>query len=336
MHLQPYKPGKSPEDIKQEYNLDEVFKLASNENVYGCSPAVKRALEDTLTHAALYPDGNATSLRQEVASHLQVNENQLLFGSGLDEVIQIISRALLTEGDNIVTADVTFPQYKHHAVIEGCEIREIPLTADGCFDLKSIGQAIDDKTRIVWICNPNNPTGTYVNKTAIMEFLQSVPKETIVILDEAYYEYVTAEDYPQTIPLLKNYKNLIILRTFSKAYGLAGFRVGYGIGNEDLIEKINICRLPFNTSSFAQAAAIAALKDQVFLKDCVEKNKREREKFEKELHQLGAAFYPSQTNFIYIQADDLTMVPSFSERRLYHPPCQQRSPDYPRYTGTKR
>jgi histidinol-phosphate aminotransferase len=300
MKLKPYQPGKSPEQIQKEYNVDKVIKLASNENPFGCSPKVEAVVQNLIKHSASYPDGNAETLRQAVSQHLNVKGNQLLFGSGLDEVIQIISRTMLCIGDNIVTAALTFPQYKHHAVIEGSEVREVPLV-DGCYDLNAMAQAIDPNTKLIWICNPNNPTGTYTNEEALLEFLQKVPKETLVIVDEAYYEYVNASDYPQTLKLLNDYENLLVLRTFSKAYGLAAFRIGYAVGNEDLVERFNIARLPFNTSTFAQAAAIAALGDQAFLDSCIEENKQELQQYEEFLQKIDFEFYTSQANFIFIK-----------------------------------
>lgn len=303
LQLQPYKPGKSPEQIKKEYNVDEVIKLASNENAFGCSPKIAKAVQEALKEAATYPDGNAEIIRQKVAQHLQVKENELLFGAGLDEVIQILSRVLLCEGDNIVTANQTFVQYKHHAVIEGAEIREVPLV-DGRFDLEGIASAIDEKTKIVWICNPNNPTGTYVTEEELVSFLHKVPGYVTVVLDEAYYEYVVAEDYPETVPLIKNYDNLIVLRTFSKAYGLASLRIGYAVGNEVLIAKLNIGRLPFNTSTIAQVAAATALDDQEFIKHTVSETRTGIELFEQELETLGVSYYPSQTNFIFVHTKD--------------------------------
>lgn len=202
----------------------------------------------------------------QVAKHLGVKTEQLLFGSGLDEVIQMISRALLHEGTNVVMANPTFSQYHHHAVIEGAEVREVPLK-DGVHDLDAMLQQVDDQTKIVWICNPNNPTGTYVEKQKLLSFLESVPKSALVIMDEAYYEYAGAEDYPQTLPLLEKYENLMVLRTFSKAYGLAAFRIGYAVGNTELIGQLEVARLPFNTSTVAQSVALAALEDQAFYKN---------------------------------------------------------------------
>lgn len=241
------------------------MKLASNENPFGCSARVTEALTSLASQYALYPDGYAFKLRTKIAEHLGVKAEQLLFGSGLDEVIQMISRALLHEGTNVVMANPTFSQYHHHAVIEGAEVREVSLK-DGIHDLDAMLEQVDEKTKIVWICNPNNPTGTYVEKQKLLSFLESVPKSALVIMDEAYYEYAEAEDYPQTLPLLEKYENLMVLRTFSKAYGLAAFRIGYAIGDAKLIGQLEVARLPFNTSTVAQSVALAALEDQAFYK----------------------------------------------------------------------
>ncbi len=297
--LHPYQPGKSMEEVKRQYGLSHVIKLASNENPYGYSPAVKEAITAELDRLAIYPDGYARALREKLAQHLGVDEKQLIFGNGSDEVVQIICRAFLSAGTNTVMATPTFPQYRHNATIEGAEIREVPLM-DGRHDLQGMLEAIDEQTRVVWICNPNNPTGTYVNEEALLSFLQKVPKHVLVVMDEAYYEYVTAEDYPQTVPLLNQYDNVMVLRTFSKAYGLAGLRIGYGIASEALIRQIEPAREPFNTSVVAQAAAIAALDDQAFIKECVEKNKRGLETFYRFCEENGLHYYPSEANFILI------------------------------------
>jgi histidinol-phosphate aminotransferase len=297
--LNPYQPGKSIEEVKRQYGLSDIIKLASNENPYGCSPAVKEAIINELGHLAVYPDGYARLLREKVAAHLGVKETQLIFGNGSDEVVQIISRAFLSAGTNTVMAAPTFPQYRHNAVIEGAEIREIPLV-NGRHDLEAMLAAVDEKTRVVWICNPNNPTGTYVTEQELQSFLKRVPKHVLVVLDEAYYEYVMADDYPQTVPLLAQYDNLMILRTFSKAYGLAALRVGYGIASEALIQGMEPAREPFNTSSVAQAAAVAALDDQAFIRACSEKNREGLEMFYRFCDENGLRYYPSQTNFILI------------------------------------
>ncbi|KKI88779.1 histidinol-phosphate aminotransferase [Bacillus sp. SA1-12] len=299
LSLKPYQPGKPIEEVKKEFNLTKVVKLASNENPYGCSQKAKQAILDELDQLAIYPDGYSALLRTKVANHLGVNEDELIFGNGSDEVVQIICRALLSPETNTVMATPTFPQYKHNAVIEGTEIREVPLV-DGDHDLDAMLNQIDENTTVVWVCTPNNPTGTYVKKQALLEFLDKVPKHVLVVVDEAYYEYVAAEDYPETVPLLKDYSNVMILRTFSKAYGLAALRVGYGIGNADLIRKIEPAREPFNTSRVAQAAAIAALDDLEFITECKEKNKKGLQQFYQFCEEQGLNYYPSEGNFILI------------------------------------
>ncbi|PEZ08418.1 histidinol-phosphate transaminase [Bacillus sp. AFS018417] len=305
--LQPYKPGKSAKQMQEDYGFHSFVKLASNENPFGCSPRVMEGLQGEWNEHALYPDGGAVELRQTIAEKLHVKKEEILCGSGLDEVIQIISRTMLCQGDNVVTAGETFPQYRHHAVIEGCEVKEVPLQ-NGTYNLDEIASAIDGKTKIVWICNPNNPTGTYVNDRKLREFMREVHKETLVVIDEAYYEYVTASDLPDTISLLKEYKNLLILRTFSKAYGLAAFRVGYAIGNEAIIEKLNVVRLPFNVSALAQKAAVLAWNDEQFLQKTIRANREGLEQYERFCKENEISFYSSQTNFIFLPLEDAQTV----------------------------
>ncbi len=300
LSLKAYTPGKSIDEVKRQYGLTKITKLASNENPFGCSPKVTETLTSLAGQYALYPDGAAYALRMKVAEHVGVSPNQLIFGSGLDEVIQIISRALLSSETNVVMAKPTFSQYRHHAVIENAEIREVPLK-EGCHDLEGMLEQVDENTRIVWICNPNNPTGTYVNEEKLLRFLERVPRTALVVMDEAYYEYATAQDYPQTIPLLQTYENLMVLRTFSKAYGLASFRMGYGIGNEAFIQQLEVTRLPFNTSSLAQVAAIAALEDKEFIESCVKENEKGLKQYYEFCEEHGLSYYPSQANFIFME-----------------------------------
>jgi histidinol-phosphate aminotransferase len=297
--LQAYKPGKPIDEVRRELGLEKIVKLASNENPYGCSEQVKKALVEQ-TSLSVYPDGAGTDLKQAITSHLGVNPEELFLGSGLDEVIQMVSRALLTPEDNIIQATPTFSQYRHHAIIEGAEVREIPLK-EGVHDLSAMLRAIDENTKIVWICNPNNPTGTYVSEQQLASFLREVPTSTLVILDEAYYEYVVAEDYPQTVSLIHQYQNVMVMRTFSKAYGLAGLRIGYAVANAELIEQLEIARLPFNTSSLAQIAAIAALEDRSFIETCREKNREGLEQYYAFCKKHNLFYYPSETNFVLIE-----------------------------------
>ena len=308
--LQAYTPGRTVDEVKKMYGLDQIVKLASNENPFGSSSKIRDAIYNQLEDYAIYPDGAARKLKERVAEHLQVPEEQLIFSAGLDELIQMLSRSILDADSNTVMADETFSQYKHHAVIEGAEIREVPLK-NGVHDLDAMLDQIDSNTKIVWICNPNNPTGTYVNKLTLEAFLDQVPNHVLVVLDEAYYEYVTAEDYPQTIPYVDKYDNVIVLRTFSKAYGLASFRIGYGVGKSELISHLDIGRLPFNTSSLAHIAAITALDDQEFVENSVKKNAEGRELFYQFFNENNISYFPSEGNFVYFQLPHHTSQEAF-------------------------
>jgi histidinol-phosphate aminotransferase len=297
--LTPYQPGKSIDEVKRRYNLDKIIKLASNENPFGCSEKVLTALRESQPSMAIYPDGYATSLRESLASSLNVKPEELIFGNGSDEIIEIISRALLGQDSNTVMAAPTFPQYRHNAVIEGAEVREISLI-DGEHDLERMLSAIDDKTNVVWICSPNNPTGTYISEGDLVRFLDRVPSHVLVVLDEAYHEYVVAEDYYNSVELSRKYQNLIVLRTFSKIYGLAALRVGYGIANPSIIRALEPAREPFNLNSFAQLAARAALEDKEFVEQTKEKTRNGLGQFYEFCKLNGLFYYPSQGNFILI------------------------------------
>lgn len=300
--LPAYKPGKQIEDVKKELGLTSVTKLASNENPFGCSPKAVEGLQSVLHELHLYPDGYATNLRTAVSEHLGVAENQLIFGNGTDELVHLLSRALLEVGTNTVCPTPTFPQYRHNAIVDGAEVREVPLI-DGHHDLNGMLDQIDENTRLVWLCNPNNPTGVYFSEETLLNFLKKVPKHVVVVSDEAYYEYATAADYPQTIPLIKEFPNLVVTRTFSKAYGLASLRVGYAIADPAFIAQIEPTREPFNVSRIAQAATAEAIKDQGFIKESVEKNTKGLEQFYAFCEKEGLSYYPSQANFILIQLD---------------------------------
>jgi histidinol-phosphate aminotransferase len=297
--LTPYQPGKSIEEVKRQYNLESIVKLASNENPFGCSEKVSAALKDSQPEMAIYPDGYATNLRIALATNLNLKPEELIFGNGSDEMIQIISRALLGQDTNTVMASPTFPQYKHNAIIEGAEIREVPLI-NGEHDLDGMLAAIDHKTNIVWVCSPNNPTGTYISERKLVQFLDQVPSHVLVVLDEAYYEYVVAEDYYQSVSLMRAYPNLIVLRTFSKCYGLASLRVGYGIANPSIIRALEPAREPFNLNSFAQIAAQTALEDQEFVQLTKQKNREGLRQFYDFCELNSLSYYPSQGNFILI------------------------------------
>lgn len=298
--LSPYVPGRPIAEVQKEFQLKKVTKLASNENPFGSSKKVQAALAQALTDLEYYPDGGAKVLKKAIADFNQVSEDRLLVGAGLDDVIQIISRSLLSPGDEIIVADPTFSQYELHAVIEGAKVIKIPVDqTTGEMDLEGMLEAITQKTKIIWLCNPNNPTGTYLPQTAIDDFIGQVPTDILVISDEAYQEYVTVEVISTSLPLLEKYSNLLVMRTFSKAYGLAGLRIGYAIIPSTLNRAFEIVRPPFNTSSLAQKAAIVALEDQAFIEQTVAVNQVELTKWETFLEARDWHYYVSQGNFIF-------------------------------------
>lgn len=299
--LSAYEPGLSPRALKENYGIKgELHKLASNENLYGPSPKVKEAIQAHLDELQYYPETGSPLIKEAISKHLNIDPARILFGAGLDEVILMISRAVLTPGDKIVTSEMTFGQYYHNAIVESANVVQVPLQ-NGEFDLDGILSEIDNDTKLVWLCNPNNPTGRYFTHDALRNFLERIPSHIPVIVDEAYVEFATAKDFPDTLALQQEFENAFLLRTFSKAYGLAGMRIGYVIAAKEAIEKYNIIRPPFNVGRLSEYAALAALEDQEYLASIRERNAEEREKFF-ELSQSDH-FYPSQTNFVFVKTD---------------------------------
>lgn len=300
-HLPVYQPGKPVEDVKRELGLTEVIKLASNENPYGCSEQAKAAITAELSNMSIYPDGASVALTGDIAARLGISNDQLIFGAGSDEVIMMLARAYFVPGDETIMADETFPQYKHNAEIENAVVIEVPLK-DGKHDLEAMLKRVTEKTKIVWICNPNNPTGTIVTHDEVAEFLAKVPDSVLVVLDEAYCEYSDDSIYPDGLSLLNQHPNLVLLRTFSKIYGLASLRIGYGIGHPDVIRSINQVREPFNTTRFAQTAARAALADEAFINMCRESNTAGIQYLTGAFDRLGLPYFPAHGNFIMFDA----------------------------------
>lgn len=297
--IAPYVLGKSINEIKAELGLSDIRKLSENENIYGCSPKVKEYLSSGGNDIYLYPDGMAQELTEKTSEFLNVNPNQLVFGNGSDEVIRLLTRAYINEGDEAVMADVTFPRYQTNVFLEGGSPVIVPLV-EGVHDLKGMRALITDRTKMVFVCNPNNPTGTINGKGELLEFLESVPSNVLVIVDEAYVEYVSTEDYLQCIPLLDRFDNLIVLRTFSKIYGLAGLRIGFGVMNEEIATQLRKVKDVFNVSRLAQGAAVAALEDQEFISNCARQNEEGRKYLEAEFKKIGLSYFPSQSNFIMV------------------------------------
>ncbi|TFE30011.1 histidinol-phosphate transaminase [Cohnella luojiensis] len=299
VHLPVYQPGKPVDDVKRELGLTEVIKLASNENPFGSSPKAKEAIAREMENISIYPDGAAVELTSAIAGKFGVNPDQIIFGAGSDEIILMIARAFLVPGDETIMADQTFPQYKHNAQIENAVIVEVPLK-EGTHDLYSMLERVTDKTKVIWVCNPNNPTGTINTADEVERFLSKVPSNVLVVLDEAYCEYIDDPAFPDGLKLLNKYPNIILLRTFSKIYGLASLRIGYGIGRPDVIRSINQVREPFNTSRFGQAAALAALADEQFIANCRAANKQGLAYFNSSFAELGLQAFPAYGNFIMV------------------------------------
>lgn len=300
--MSPYKPGRSIADVIKQYDLKEVIKLASNENPYGTVPGAKNLLQNSQIEAEMYPDGYATDLREKLASKLGVSEDTLIFGSGSDEIIVIIVRALLGQGANTIMATPTFPQYAHHAKIEGAAIKQIPLLEEGEHDLDGFLAAIDENTSVIWLCSPNNPTGNLINNEDLTNFLNKVPENILVVIDEAYYEYIVDESYVDTANLVEQFPNVIVLRTFSKAYGLAAFRIGYGISSPTIISNLETVRSPFNVTTAGLMLAQKSLEDNdEFINKCRVLNREQMARFYTYAEENKLHIYESEANFVLIE-----------------------------------
>lgn len=299
LDLVPYVPGKPIEEVKRELGLDDVVKLASNENPLGPSPKAIEAMKRAVENVALYPEGSCFELRQAVAKSLGVEPDMLIFGCGADEVIHYLGIALLEEGDEIVQADPSFVQYKAAATLMDCKAHMVPL-ADWTHDLKAMLAKVNSRTKMFFITNPNNPTGTMVGADQVEAVLDSLPARCLLVLDEAYYEYVDDPGYTRSVEWAKQGRNVIALRTFSKIYALAGSRVGYGVAPKNVIDVLERVRAPFNVNSIAQAGALASLSDPGQVTRSREQNRKSKGFFYKELDRMGVPYTPTQANFLWV------------------------------------
>lgn len=301
--IKPYVPGKPIEEVKRELKLKSVIKLASNENPYPPSPKVIAALRQAAGGVNRYPDGDCFILRQALARRLKVKEDQLIFGNGSDEIIVLAVKAFVGRGDEVIIAKPSFLIYEMASRLAGATIHEAPLKRFH-YDLEGMKAKLSDRTKIVFIGNPDNPAGTYINAGQVADFLKAVNPETLVFIDEAYFEYVKAKDYPDTLALIKMYPNLMVTRTFSKMYGLAGLRLGYGIAQAPMIDILNRLREPFNVNALAQVAAVAALKDQRYYRRITKEIEGQRQLLYRSLKDMGLPYEESFTNFILIKVND--------------------------------
>jgi len=298
-NLKPYEAGKPLEEVERELGLKRSIKMASNENPIGPSPKAVKAIASESKRVNYYPEGGCFYLHEKLVKKLSVKPAELTIGNGSNEMIELLLRTFLRPGDNIVVSQYAFLMYKIAACGMGVEVRVAKAKNLG-HDLLAMLSLIDKKTGLVFIANPNNPTGTSVNKKQLRHFLDTAPKIPIV-MDEAYFEYVEARDYPDTILMRKKHRNLVTLRTFSKVYGLAGLRVGYAVADKEIIGYLNRIRQPFNVNMLAQAGASAALGDSAHLKKTLLMNQRGKKQLYKGLADDDIEFFPTEANFILIK-----------------------------------
>jgi len=299
--LSPYVPGKPVEELAREFGLrpQDIVKLASNENPLGPSPAVREAIAAALPELTRYPDGNGFALKQALAAKSGVNTAGITLGNGSNDILELVARAFVGPEHEVVFSDHAFAVYPIVTQAVGARAVSVPAK-DWGHDLDAMAAAITPSTRVVFIANPNNPTGTWIERDALEAFLDRVPENVIVVLDEAYTEYVETDDVPNGVDYLGRYSNLLVSRTFSKAYGLAALRVGYGLSHPAIADALNRVRQPFNVNSLALAAALAALEDEAYLIESRRINRIGMQQLEEGCAALGLSWIPSRGNFLAI------------------------------------
>lgn len=298
--LSDYVPGKSIEEIRERYGLNRIVKLASNENPLGASPKAVEAFHQIADSLHLYPRGDAPKLIDSIAKKYGVETSQIVVGNGSDEIIDMVGKAFIRQGDNCVGITPTFSVYKFTTLSNGADfvgVGEGEVRAS----LDDLAKAVNDKTRVAFICNPNNPTGAYYTEAEIRDFLKKVPQSVLVFLDEAYAEFATAPDYPNMAKFVREYPNLFVNRTFSKIYGLAGLRVGYAFSNAEVIRALWKVKPPFDVNQAAQVAAIAALGDKEHVQATRKMNAEGIAVLTREFEALGLKVLPTQANFICVK-----------------------------------
>lgn len=300
LNITPYVAGKPIDEIKRQLGLKGIIKLASNENPLGPSGKAMEAIKKNLSAVNRYPDSQGYYLKKRLARYLNVKPANIVLGNGSDELIDVVIKTFVEDDENIITADTTFLEYKIISQVNNRRIITLPLRYFK-YDLEAIRRKIDKKTKLIFIANPNNPTGTYVTKYELRDFMRELPEHVLLVLDEAYDAFIDVDDFPNSLSLLAN-KNIIILKTFSKAYGLAGLRVGYAIVNQELASFMESVRQPFNVNLLAQAAATAALGDTKFMEKTRKTIFTGKHYLYDALTAQGVVYVPSAANFILIDA----------------------------------
>ena len=299
IQLKPYVAGKPIEEVKRQLGLKEVIKLASNENPLGPSPKAISIVKKNLARINRYPDSNCFYLKLKLAKVHNLTPECFTIGNGSDELIDIIIKTFVEEDENIITAETTFLEYEIISKVNNRSCIRVPLKYHK-FDLEGIEKKVNKKTKLIFIANPNNPTGTYINRPELLHFLAELPKWVIVVLDEAYDTFIDVDDFPFGTDLIRSRRNIIVLKTFSKSYGLAGLRVGYAVAQPELISFMERVRQPFNVNLLAQLAAEAALDDKDFLEKTRKLILEEKNFLYKKLRELGVNYIPSVANFILL------------------------------------
>ena len=318
-----YQPGRPIEEVARELGLDagEVIKIASNENPLGPSPLAVEAMKTAIGQSHLYPDGNAFYLKNKLAAKLNVEPANLVLGNGSNEIIEFVSHALLGPGDEIVVSQYCFAIYPLVAMMMGAKANAVPAVEHG-HDLPAMLEAITPSTRIVWVANPNNPTGTLAKPEDVRALVEQVPDDVLLVMDEAYYEFL--DEPVDLLPMVRSggKPNLLLMRTFSKIYGLAGLRIGYGIGHPDFVSALEKVRQPFNTNAVAQAGAMAALDDDKHLANTRRTNAEGLKFFEAVCAEQGIEFVPSHANFVMVRVGDGQAVFEALQRQGVITPCR--------------
>lgn len=298
--LPSYIPGKPLEEVQREKGLSRVAKLASNENPLGASPLAQEAIQKALRNLHRYPDASSADLKRALAHRLGLSEENICVGSGSDEIIQYLGITLLQPGDETLAGTPGFLRYTVSTLLGGGVVKEIPLKEDGTHDLERMREAITERTRIIWIANPHNPTGSVIFSRELENFLKALPEGVTVVLDEAYCEFARFHpEYSDSLRFIQEGMRVIALRSLSKSHGLAGVRIGFALGPREWVSLYDRVRPPFNVSSLAQAAAIAALNDDTFLKTSIEHARQALERLTRILTQAGARTFPSFANFLW-------------------------------------
>lgn len=319
LELKPYEPGKPIEELERELGLQGSIKLASNENPLGPSPRAVEAMRAVLDEVNRYPDGASHSLRARLAGDLGVDEDQLIFGCGADEILELLAKVLLSAGDSVVYAWPSFAMYPIVTQGMGATPVAVPLDADRVHDLPAMANAITPATKLVIVCNPNNPTGTSVGAEAFDAFMASVPDDVVVAVDEAYAPFAAREDFPDALAWVAKRPGTIAIRTFSKISGLAGLRVGYGVADRELADYLQRARHPFNVNRLAEVAALAALDDEEHLERTLRCNAEGREFLSRELVRLGFEVWPSDANFVLVRVGADVYEPLLKEGVIVRP-----------------